>query len=1042
MPQRAQQGSWIKFRRAFRWCRITLLLVILLAAGTLVYLNRVGLPDFLKARLVTELRAHGVDLTFIRLRLRWYHGLVAENITLGRANDPAGPHLSVARADLKLDPAELRRLHLHVHSLRLYEGRFSLPLICSNRPPEPLVVNSIRTELRLLPGDRWELDHFQAFCLGARVTLAGTLTNASAVADWQFKRDTNQPPGAWQAQLREVIEIAKQMHFGHPPEIIASVFGDARVPASLGAELRLRVREAETAWGKMEKLLLIGRLNQAGENADASRSELKLQLEDARTPWGSAKLTRLYVVWAQSLADPMPAQANVDLEMFDVNTPWGRIPQARFTGASRRAPDGSGRLQSELMLESGVFQSDWLQLKTNRFTAQLVHSPDSPLPQQTDWQWQADGPQSRWGEARHFQLTGRATRAPAESRPKADASWGSWAALGTFSIDWNAQLDGITLTNLLVDKLTLGGQWRAPRLVVQQVHADLFGRQLDAKAEINVATRDTTVQVGFDWDVHRIESMLSPSTQRWLGQLSWVEPPKVTVEARAVLPSWTNASPDWRAEVLPTLHLQGALDAGETAFSGVTISSARSHFSFSNSVWSLPDFVATRPEGRVEFAYTSDTLSHDFRIQVRGQVDPLALKPLFDEKASKGFDFFQFHGPPRVEGAVWGQWRNPEKLGAVARVSATNFVFREVPMAELTASLEFTNLFLTATNVRVSGGGPLVSAEGVGYDLATQTIYLTNAFSTMDPKLITHAIGPRTEAILSPYTFVTPPTARVNGWVEVLRGKNSDMRFELSGGPFHYWKFTVPQISGTVRWADETVTITNLVADFYRGKLAAGMYFDCTVPGEAGFNLSAHVSDADLHHLMIDLSSATNRLEGFLSGDLTVTKANTSDWESWNGFGDARLREGFLWDIPMFGIFSSALNTVIPGLGSSRVSGGTATFALTNSVILTDDMEIRSSAMRLAYRGAIDFKGRVDARVEARLLRDAWVIGPLVSLVLSPLTKLFEYKVTGTLLEPQKEPLYIPKPLTFPLHPIKTLKELFSEQKAGTPAPAEKPPVQ
>ena len=179
-----------------------------------------------------------------------------------------------------------------------------------------------------------------------------------------------------------------------------------------------------------------------------------------------------------------------------------------------------------------------------------------------------------------------------------------------------------------------------------------------------------------------------------------------------------------------------------------------------------------------------------------------------------------------------------------------------------------------------------------------------------------------------------------------------------------------------------------------------------------------------------------------MSGDLTITRANTADWESWNGFGTAKLREGFLWDMPLFGIFSAALNAVIPGLGSSRVSGATATYTLTNSVIHTDDLEIRSTAMRLAYRGAIDFKGRVDARVEARLLRDAWVIGPLVSLVLSPLTKLFEYKVTGTLQEPQKEPLYIPKPLTFPLHPFKTLRELFSEEKPNTPPPAEKPPPQ
>src|SRR5205814_3865741 len=147
--------------------------------------------------------------------------------------------------------------------------------------------------------------------------------------------------------------------------------------------------------------------------------------------------------------------------------------------------------------------------------------------------------------------------------------------------------------------------------------------------------------------------------------------------------------------------------------------------------------------------------------------------------------------------------------GAVARVTATNFVFREVPIGDLSALISFTNQFLTATDVLVQGGGPQVTASGVGYDLASRTVYLTNAASTIDPKLVTHAIGPVTERILSPYTFVTPPTAHVDGWVEVRHGKQSDLRFELDGGPFNYWKFNVPHINGGVRWANETVTITN-----------------------------------------------------------------------------------------------------------------------------------------------------------------------------------------------------------------------------------------
>src|SRR6266516_4704790 len=441
-----------KFGRCFRWCRITLLVMVLLLLGGLVYLNRVGLPQFLKVRLLSELRARGVDLNFTRLRLRWYHGLVAENISLGRADDTVGPHLSVGQADIKLDPSALRHLRLQVNSLRLHEGRLVLPLISPGGPPEQFVVNGIMTELHLLPQDRWELDHFQAFCLGGKINLSGALANASAVRDWQFARGTNQPPGLWQTQLRQAVKIARQMRFGHPPEIMVTVNGDARVPASINVDLRFPARQADTSWGKLEKLLLIARLNQPSGSNDVGHSELKLQLDNVRTPWGNLRLSRSYLHCAQSFSNPMPVEANVDWELFEVNTPWGEIPQARFTGRSHRSPDGSGRLHSELILASGVFQSEWFQLRTTRFTAQLVHSPDSFLPAQTDWQWEVDRPQSRWGQARHFQLDGRATRAPAESQPQADASWGCWAALEPFIIDWNAKVDGVMLTNVLVDK--------------------------------------------------------------------------------------------------------------------------------------------------------------------------------------------------------------------------------------------------------------------------------------------------------------------------------------------------------------------------------------------------------------------------------------------------------------------------------------------------------------------------------------------------------------------------------------------------------------
>ena len=1041
MPPIAQRGLRQRVRRCFRWCRVTVLFFLFLLLGALAYLNCVGLPEFLKARLVAELRARGVVLQFSRMRLRWYHGLVAENVSLGRADDPSGPHLSLAEADLQLDRAALHRLQFHVRSLVLHDGRLVLPLPSADEPPERFVMAHIMTELHLLPGDRWELDHFQAACLGARINVSGTLTNASAVQDWQFRRAANQPAGQWQTQLRQTVRVARQLRFKQPPEILFTLRGDARQPASITADVRIDAGKADTTWGRFDKLQLMAQLNRRSGTNEIGESELRLQLDDAHTPWGHAKLSRLYVNWAQAVTDPMPAEAKLDWDFWDVVTPWGEIPRARFVGRAHPSPDDPLLLRTELMLDSGFFQSEWFNLKTNHFTAQLTHRPWSLLPLRADWQWAVDRPESRWGSAQHLEFNGHAARDPTKVSQRANGLSAWWAALDPYDVDWESRMERVVLTNVVVlDRLTLAGKWRSPQLAIEKLHADLYDHQLDATAQIHVATRETRAQGDFDFDLHKIESLLTPHTRHWLSQFTWTEPPRVGTQVRIILPAWTNTHPDWRAEVLPTLQLEGGFKAGPGEFRGVPISSAQSHFSFSNFVWRLPDFVGTRPEGRFEFAYASDTRKRDYHFQVRGQLDPQGLKPLFGETPPRVFDYFQFHEPPSVEGEIQGQWGDPEKLAFAGQLSATNFVFREVPISDLSAVVSFTNRFLTATEVLIGSGGPQVSASGVGYDLATQSVSMTNAISTMDPKLVTHAIGPQVERVLSPYTFVAPPTALVNGWVEVRRGKQSDLRFDLSGGPFTFWKFIVPHISGAVRWANETVAITNLQADFYRGKLAADMYFDCTAPRAADFNLRAAVANADLHQLMNDVSLRTNRLEGILTGDLTITKANSADWESWNGFGQAQLSDGFLWDMPLFGIFSSVLNAVIPGLGNSPVSGVRATFTITNSVIHTDDMEIRSPAMRLAYRGTIDFKGRVDARVEARLLRDAWVIGPMISLVFAPLTKLFEYKVTGTLHEPQKEPLYIPKPFLFPFHPLRTLKELFIEEKPEKTEPTSPTP--
>src|SRR5678815_1851484 len=108
-----QKGRfWRTCRVCFRWFRISVWLLVLLALASLLYVNQVGLPYFVKDPLLDKLRARGVDLQFSRLRLRWDQGIVAENVHFGPTGKELTPHFKVAEVQVRLNWNALAHLQI------------------------------------------------------------------------------------------------------------------------------------------------------------------------------------------------------------------------------------------------------------------------------------------------------------------------------------------------------------------------------------------------------------------------------------------------------------------------------------------------------------------------------------------------------------------------------------------------------------------------------------------------------------------------------------------------------------------------------------------------------------------------------------------------------------------------------------------------------------------------------------------------------------------------------------------------------------------
>jgi hypothetical protein len=1009
MPPRAPRSFWQHCRVWFRRFRIGVWLLVLAVVGAGLYLNQIGLPAFIKRPLLEQLRQRGVQIEFTRLRLLWYRGIVAENVRFGSAQGPSEPALTARQAELDLDWRAALRGRLQIQSVGLQAGRFEWPIADSNAPPRALTLNDLRARLRLLSDDAWVLEEFRARFAGANLFLSGTMTNASAIRDWPFLRppapDTEgaqverPAPGTARRRLLQLAETLERISFAEPPELRLFITGDARDLRTFSLRGTLAAPDADTPWGRVSGGLLNVRLFAATDDTP-SRAEVMLEAAEAQTPWAEARQLVLDLK-----LDPVAGQTNL--------------------------------VVGSVLVTSALVQTRWATATNAEFDAQWIHSITNPIPLSGRGELRATAASTRWASGRNASLAVSLAAATNALPLSADAA--GWTYLQPYHLTWRVGLSDLKSEKLVAEQLACAGTWLAPNLAITNLHAELHRGELDAQAQLDVVSREASFNLTSSFDVQQIGTLLTEKARRWLGKYSWVEPPRVRGRGCVVLPAWTNREPDWRGEVWPTLRLAGEFAVTNGAYLGLAADWAHSHVTYTNLLWSLPDLEVGRPDGQLRAAHQASDRTKDYHWRIHSTLDLRALRPLLTTNLQRGFDLVTFTTPPVIDGEVWGRFYAYDRIGCRAQVAASNLTFKGTSVSALTTTLAYTNQLLEFFEPRIWRGTQHLRGAGVAVNFATQRVHLTNAYSTDDPMVVARAIGPKTAKALEPYQFAKAPVVHLNGTVPLRGNAGSDLRVQVEGGPFHWWKFNVPRISGTVFWRGQIVTLTNIAAAFYGGTSRGWGVFDASAEPGTDFQFALTAADANLHELMADIHSPTNQLEGTLNGSLTVTHANSDDWRSWNGYGDFQLREGLIWAIPIFGVLSPALDGIAPGLGSSRVSQGTAGYIITNGVVFSDDFEMRAPTMRLQYQGAVNLEWHVNATVRAEPLRDTWVVGPLVSLALWPVSKMLEFKVTGTLGQPKAEPLYIPKLFQVPFHPFRSLKELFSTSPSSTNAPPEQP---
>ena len=1031
-PKRARR-RWL--RAAMRALRILILLFAFTFIVTGFFLNKIGLPDFAKQRVVEYLRAKGWEAEFSRLRLRWSRGIVADDVHVRRTNDLRGPHLFVRQAECGIDWTGWRKLKVDVRSFKIREGRIVWLLHKGGEAHPPFVLNKATGELYFERNDEWDLRFLNGELLGTQVHFTGKIANGSLIREWRVGEKRRGPRRDPIALWEEVVRNVTELRFGAQPELDGHFSGDAADFRTLEGNLRFRVPFLTSRWGSGTNVLLTTRL--FPEKGEAVvQADVALTAGEVATPWGSANELRLNLEFEPQYTNAWPTNYNLACEVKNARTRWGIADYALLTARLFPCPTNKSIAQSEIRALANNVRSPHGDAASANFKVLATHPYTNWQPSLVSGSGEIDGAVTQFGRAAETKLE-FSGQIPAESEwflTNTNLSW--LERVRTVPFKTRVEFTRLKLTNAEAATLDAIVDWRWP-LLNATANGSLYGGNLKAKVELNAETMDCVFDGDSTFDVHQVAPLLGTNTQRFMRSYSWQLPPHFRAAGRVTLPPWTNSLPKLNDEMLRNLSLAGFFDVGSGAYKSVAFTSAQSPFTFTNNVWRVENLALTRPEGRLRGTYTSLPDKKEFHWKFHSTIDPRVFRSFFDTNAARVFDLFELTVPPTVEGEAWGNWRKPERTGVNARVHAFDFKFRSESFDEVSGNLFYTNQFLGVINPQVKRAVvEKGEAPGIGVDFDRQRVWFTNAFGNLNPQVVARCINRQTGRIMADYIFDEAPTARLNGSVEFRKGSDEDdLHFEVSGGAFRWKDFRFQQISGNIDWVGRTMVLTNMQGFLHGGRAAGHAHFAFPRKRGAEFSFRLSVAEIDLHSLMTDLNGKTNKLEGILNGQLTVVAGNTEQPNSWMGYGKVHLRDGLIWDFPVFGLFSPILNTIAPGLGNSRAKQGSGEFLITNSVISTRDFDIQATAMRMHFAGTLDFEKRINSRVEAELLRDLPGIGLLLSKILWPVTKIFEYEVTGTLGDPKAEPLYmIPKVLLFPLQPLKILKDIV------TPAPVPPPP--
>lgn len=526
----------------------------------------------------------------------------------------------------------------------------------------------------------------------------------------------------------------------------------------------------------------------------------------------------------------------------------------------------------------------------------------------------------------------------------------------------------------------------------------------------------------------RLDAGVSPKIVEWAGE-ALKRPIQKELTLKSNLRLLADAAMDdgWKLQ-----RCNGEISVDSVIAHNVALDRAGAKFEMSGTSLRFSEIMLKQGPSLAEGSYWMDTDSRDFRILLDGRLRPEGIDGWFHAwwpDFWKNFDFSK--SVPSASVDVRGQWGRNSDLSVFVSVENGPTAIHGVWFDAARTRLFVRPYFYDSLFFRVDQGDRTARgsfARTVNGEKKAWSKLEFDATSNVALAEAARVIGIEGLGIVEPFAFSQPPQLRVYGHLDgpgAPQGEHRDVSFALyAAGPGSYFEFPLKDISvsGTIK--DDHIVLDPFATGFAQGT-AEGRIHLSGKENERRLGIDLRVKNAALGEAIQTLeefsAKRANReipkesklQKQIAAGRIDVALSADGMFEnllSYQGQGNAQLTGADLAEINLFGVLSQVLKGTLFNFTTLKLDAMQANFTIHGSKLSFSQIHVSGP------RAVIEAKGdylldRKALDVKAKLYpfgRGDFTLSNAVGFVLSPLSEVLEFKLTGKLEDPNWSFVYGP----------------------------------